>query len=496
MTYDAIVIGSGAGGSATAYALTQAGRRVLLLEKGSQLPTDGSTLDPVSVLRNGRFLSTEAWVDRHGRSMIPEEHFNLGGKTKWYGAALLRFAPHEFEPDPAHQCLGWPFGYGELAPSYDEAERLLGVRRFPIEADFREMVTRLARQDPRWRSEVIPLGLSEDILAHLEEARYFDAFATVRGLKCDAETRLLARSRNEPHFTMLTDKAVSELVPSASDSRSVGGVRCEDGSTYEADVVVLAAGALHSPRLLQRYLERHDASGQSLEHVGRNYKSHVLTAMLAFSRRSVADILCKTMLLLHDDFPHSSVQTLGGSLAAEILRSQLPGFVPAWLATPFASRVYGLFLQTEDGSHRDNRIVAQSGASALPQIDYDAARIPRAQTEHRELVRRLARQLLRSGYVALSKPIPLQGTAHACGTLVTGNDPAQSVVDRNGKVHAMHNVYVGDGSVLPRSSRANPALSIYAWGLRLGHHLASVAHRSDVGRRNGADERRLPDILQ
>ena len=39
-----------------------------------------------------------------GRRTVPEEHFNLGGKTKWYGAALLRFAPHEFEADPAHQC--------------------------------------------------------------------------------------------------------------------------------------------------------------------------------------------------------------------------------------------------------------------------------------------------------------------------------------------------------------------------------------------------------
>ena len=40
---------------------------------------------------------------------------------------------------------------------------------------------------------------------------------------------------------------------------------------------------------------------------------------------------------------------------------------------------------------------------------------------------------------------------------------------------AMENLYVGDGSVLPRSSRVNPALTIYAWGLRLGDHLARRA---------------------
>jgi len=68
--------------------------------------------------------------------------------------------------------------------------------------------------------------------------------------------------------------------------------------------------------------------------------------------------------------------------------------------------------------------------------------------------------------------VPLAGTAHACGTLVAGEDPARSVVDRNGKVHGLDNLYVADGSILPRSSRVNPALTIYAWALRTADHLA------------------------
>ena len=67
----------------------------------------------------------------------------------------------------------------------------------------------------------------------------------------------------------------------------------------------------------------------------------------------------------------------------------------------------------------------------------------------------------------------MSGTAHVCGTLVTGTDPAASVVDPEGRVHGMDNVYVVDGSVLPRSSRVNPALTIYAWGLRVASRLAS-----------------------
>ena len=44
-------------------------------------------------------------------------------------------------------------------------------------------------------------------------------------------------------------------------------------------------------------------------------------------------------------------------------------------------------------------------------------------------------------------------------------------VDPHGRVHGMHNLYVVDGSVLPRISRVNPALTIYAWALRVAGKL-------------------------
>jgi choline dehydrogenase-like flavoprotein len=48
------------------------------------------------------------------------------------------------------------------------------------------------------------------------------------------------------------------------------------------------------------------------------------------------------------------------------------------------------------------------------------------------------------------------------------------VVDPLGKVHGMEGLYVSDGSVLPRTSRVNPSLTIFAWGLRLGEKLAAM----------------------
>ncbi len=52
-----------------------------------------------------------------------------------------------------------------------------------------------------------------------------------------------------------------------------------------------------------------------------------------------------------------------------------------------------------------------------------------------------------------------------------GNVRLTSVVDSNGKVYGLTNLYVAIGSVLPQGSRVNPALTIYTWGLRLGRHL-------------------------
>ena len=473
MKYDVIIIGSGAGGSAAAYHLTQTGKRVLLLEKGLPLPRDGSTLDVDTVMRRGAYLSKEPWVDRAGNQVVPEEHFNLGGKTKWYGAALLRFAPHEFEADTAHQCRAWPIGYEELAPFYDEAEALLGVRPFAVEPNLQKLVSGLRGRDSGWEKHILNVGLSPDILSFPEEASHFDGFASARGLKSDAETCLLDRVRGKANLTIATGKAVRALSAGAGSSTRLAGVECEDGSRYKADAVMLAAGALHSPRLLQRYLEQSGLADvlPAYRNVGRNYKFHVLTALLAFSHRKITDVLSKTLLLTHDAFPHSTVQTLGGNLTRQIVLTQAPAFVPRVLIEPFAQRAVGLFLQTEDGSHPDQRVVATAGSP--PRIDNDPARLPTAHAEHRQLTRALRGQLVRLGYVPVTKAIPLSGTAHACGTLIAGNDPASSVVDAEGRVHGLENVYVVDGSVLPRSSRVNPALTIYAWALRVASRIES-----------------------
>ncbi len=469
--YDAIIIGSGAGGSAAAYPWRGPADRVLLLEKGRELPRDGSTLDVDKVIRQGIFKSKEHWLDKNGRTFEPEEYFNLGGKTKWYGAALVRFEPHEFEAEPAYQCLSWPMAYRELAPYYEQAEALLGVHRFEPEPDLRAIVGKLTRNGAGWNAKPLLLALDPSIVEHPEEAAHFDAFASVKNLKADGQHALLERVQRLPNLTILTGQAVRDFIADPDRPERLIGVRTEDGGEFRADTVLLAAGALHSPRLLQGYLETTGLAERlpCAKAVGRNYKCHLLSAMLAFSATPKTDLLRKTLLLLNERLPHSSIQPLG--FDGELLSTLIPGLVPRWFARALGHRAYGFFLQTEDGSDPANRVVAKTNGARYPQLDYDPARLPAAREEHRRLVRDFGRSLLKIGLPAAAQAIPLAGTAHACGTLVAGDDPHTSVVDAEGKVHGLDNLYVVDGSVLPRSSRANPSLTIYAWALRVAERL-------------------------
>jgi len=461
--YDAIVVGSGAGGSAAAFRLVCAGKRVLLVEKGGPLPRDGSTLDLDRVLHQGAFKSREPWADGRGRRIVPEEYFNLGGKTKWYGAALLRFAEHEFRAEPGYQCPAWPLAYSDLAPYYDEVEQLLDVRVFDCEPELKAIVRRFTANGSPWHELPLPMGLAANIVHHPEEAAHFDGFASVKQLKADAEISLLGRARQNPNLILITGE---------QDPLRIGGIVTADGRRFQASAVLLGAGALHSPRLLQRYLAEQclAATLPVAAQVGRNLKLHLLTALIAVSFTRKHDLLRKTTALLCDELPHSSVQPLG--FDGEMIANLIPRIAPRWVARQVGARAYGFFLQTEDGSHPDNRVhEAAPGNGTLPRMDYDAHRLRPALREHRALVRAMHLRLLAAGFVSFSQRIGIEGTAHACGTMAAGTGPENSVVNRDGSVHGLSGLYVVDGSVLTRSSRVNPSLTIYAWGLRVADRL-------------------------
>ncbi len=441
----------------------------MILEKGAELPKDGSTLDINCVVHRGQYLSREPWMGRLGERLMPEEHFNLGGKTKWYGAALIRFSPREFEPDESYGARGWPIPHAEMQPYYEQAERLLGVQYYPCEKDLESILNRLSRTTPRWVSAPLSLALSKNILDNPNEATHFDGFASVADLKGEAEVSFLAFLRQLPNVTIRCDAEVVGLLSAASDSGSVDGVQLKNGETLRAKAIVLAAGALHSPRLLSRYVAASNPLLPAASHVGRNLKLHLLTALVAVSPSRKSDMLRKTMLTVNEEFPHSSLQPLG--FDGELIGTLVPKFIPRFIARQIGARAYGFFLQTEDGSVGENRVLEITDpktGEVIPVLDYDENRTPQASHEHRRFVRAFQLSLLKIGIPSFNQRIGLNGTAHVCGTLMAGHNSGDSVVDSRGAVFDVNGLYVADGSILPRISRVNPSLSIYAWGLRLG----------------------------
>jgi choline dehydrogenase-like flavoprotein len=271
-----------------------------------------------------------------------------------------------------------------------------------------------------------------------------------------------------PNVRIRTDCEVVDLLPTDGDPTVVSGVVCRDGSVHKARKILLAAGALHSPRLLQRYIRRHRLQRSILgaDLVGRYYKCHIGSLILAFKRGTETDVLRKTAWLSHPRFPHSSVQSTG-SVDGEIIAAHLPRYAPGYLSEIVGARTYAFRVITEDRSHPDNRVIGAATDEDHPKIDYDFRRIPESISEHRRMRRAFGACLLRQNILPLMKRIAPYSSSHACGTMIAGRSPETSVVDSAGAVWGLRNAYVVDSSVMPRSGRVNPALTVYAWSLRV-----------------------------
>jgi choline dehydrogenase-like flavoprotein len=67
-------------------------------------------------------------------------------------------------------------------------------------------------------------------------------------------------------------------------------------------------------------------------------------------------------------------------------------------------------------------------------------------------------------------------STHVQGTCRMGSDPERSVVDADARLWDVERLYVGDGSVVPRTMSVNPSLTIMALADRLAEHLHADPH--------------------
>ncbi len=147
--YDAVIVGSGAGGGMTAKILSEAGLRVAVLEAGPDFdPADAEQSAQMKWAyespRRGRgkyrpFGEFDAcyggWeIDGEPYTHTPGTQFDwfrsrmLGGRTNHWGRISLRFGPLDFKRKD-YDGLGdnWPIGYEDVRPYYDRVDKLIGV---------------------------------------------------------------------------------------------------------------------------------------------------------------------------------------------------------------------------------------------------------------------------------------------------------------------------------------------------------------------------------
>ncbi|MCY7352336.1 MAG: GMC family oxidoreductase [Cytophagaceae bacterium] len=148
--YDAVIVGSGAGGGMAAYLLTKAGANVLLLEAGGYYdPADPKYITqlkwPYESPRRGASTASRsggdfdaAWggwdIEGEPYSSDPGAEFHwfrsrmLGGRTNHWGRISLRFGPDDFRRGSLTGVGDdWPIGYDDMKPFYDKTDQLIGL---------------------------------------------------------------------------------------------------------------------------------------------------------------------------------------------------------------------------------------------------------------------------------------------------------------------------------------------------------------------------------
>jgi cholesterol oxidase len=134
--FDAIVVGSGFGGSVMAYRLAEAGRRVLVLERGKRYPPGSFARSPLEMRQNfwdpsdGGHGLFQLWDFGGIESLVSA---GLGGGSLIYANVLIRKDERWFVRDrPGGGNEDWPVTRAELDPHYDEVERMLSPQRYPL----------------------------------------------------------------------------------------------------------------------------------------------------------------------------------------------------------------------------------------------------------------------------------------------------------------------------------------------------------------------------
>ncbi len=499
--WDVAIIGAGMGGGFTARALADAGHDVLLIERGikeKSPPADNeSSDDPEARLAGSKWPTLSAYeIDGLvSRSYAPIGS-GIGGSTNWYAAALERYSDLDIDalPNTTHPTGGWPISYQELVPYYEQAERMLHVAGTndplsahradhlleppalgPCDTDFVRLFEKNGLHPYRLHVGIRYLPGCDECLGRLCQRN------------CRADVRsVLAEAPKKP-----TIMARSEVVRLESTANRVTGAIVAQGGKQiriEARVFVLAAGAIHTPKLLLTSKNDHWPTGLAnhSDMVGRNLMFHAIQNFALWPGKKLPSVgprksLCFRDFYYVDGDRCGCIQSTGFELgygeflmhlyerfdrgAPNYLRALRPFLrIPAAITVKRLGRGTIFVNLIEDLPYPENRVVINEDEADGVVLKYTIK--PELRDRAARLRKLLTHCLKERRLIFLTKDIELN-FGHPCGTCVMSNDPSTGVVDRNCQAHGIANLFIADASFMPTSAAINPSLTIAANALRL-----------------------------
>ncbi len=510
-TWDVIVIGTGIGGGLAGRRLAESGLSVLFVEKGPLgYRTESQDLridvDDYTTRQMRGFWPTKVEVRMDGGR--PQQFFapigsGVGGTSVFYAAAVERPERHDIEAvgTMEHPTGGWPVGYDAFSPYFDQAAALLSIRG---EGD---PVSGLPAPDlpapPLRDAEAI---LFQDLRAvGLNPYRAHEALRRVPGCsdclgrKCPLPCKMDGRSAGiEPAMEtgramLMADATVEELIESGGRITKVRVRKDGQEMLLTGRTVVLAAGALHSPRILLASTGTHpEGCANSSGWVGRGLMFHLSEMFALWPRKGQPSAGATRAVAFRDFYAYQGrrlglIQSMGvaadtGHIAAHLKERiaqtrlrHVPGIkMAATLLARAGAVVFGnatVFVGIlEDLPYHGNRVARHPSDPEMPVIEY---RLNEELLDRRAVFRRAVRNRLGRWRTLLLGFRPALNFGHSCGTLRFGLDPKSSVLDANCKAHDLDNLYVADASFLPTSMGVNPSLTIAANALRVADVIAA-----------------------
>lgn len=492
---DVVIIGSGMGGGTIALGLADSGARITLIERGEFVPQEPENWSVSAVFIGERYKAREYWQAADGSRFQPAINYVVGGNTKFYGAALPRYRPSDFEAVEHAEGTSpaWPFRYEDLAPFYAEAEHIFGVHgtveagqeqarieTFPFPpVEHEEPIGELARHltAEGYTASYLPLGIDLRPRGGCIRCSTCDGFVCRLHAKADADIRCVRPALMHDGVSLLTGSHATRILTDRTGSRATGvEISSASGTrTITADTVIVSCGAANSAVLLLRSRTAQHSQGLANRSgvVGRHYMIHNNTVMLSARplRRNRA-VFPKTLYIndfyergvAEHPYPLGHIQ-LVGKLQEPMTRSRAP-LAPRWMHRYVTARSIGWRLYSEDLPDPKNSVALTDG---------DRLRIswtPNNLRSHELLTREAQRMARSAGFpITLVRRAGVEDCGHQAGTVRAGDDPEISALDANCRAHDVENLYVVDSSFFPSLPAMNPALTIAANALRVAAHL-------------------------